>query len=123
MTKFKSAMIAFVACYSAINIFAAEIPEPTVEPKKINPGPPPSDAIVLFDGKDLSKWVGKDGGAAKWKITGKARKVKAPSKGGELLYGSRTVPQVDEGEAVVNGTGSISTKESFGDCQLHVEWA
>src|SRR5438094_9775043 len=33
------------------------------------PGKPPSDAIVLFDGKDLSKWVQKkDGSAAQWKV-------------------------------------------------------
>src|SRR6266403_1483114 len=32
-----------------------------------SPGRPPSDAVVLFDGKDLSKWAHKDGSAAKWK--------------------------------------------------------
>lgn len=84
-------------CLSVATLFAAEIPEPTVEPKVVNPGPPPSDAIVLFDGKNLSKWKGADGGAAKW--------------------------EVKDGVVTVNGTGSISTKEEFGDCQLHVEWA
>ena len=34
------------------------------EPKVVDPGPPPSDAIVLFDGKDLSAW----NGGEKWKI-------------------------------------------------------
>src|SRR5687768_18565547 len=29
---------------------------------------PPSDAIILFDGKDLSKWKGSDGGPAKWEV-------------------------------------------------------
>lgn len=70
------------------------------EPPVIDPGPlggPPSDAIVLFDGKDLSKWKGDKGGEAKWKVT--------------------------EGVVEVNGTGSIVTKEEFGDVQLHVEWA
>jgi len=33
-----------------------------------SPGRPPSDAVVLFDGKDLSKWAHKDGSAAKWKV-------------------------------------------------------
>src|SRR5713101_5352212 len=33
-----------------------------------SPGRPPSDAVVLFDGKDLSKWTHKDGSAAKWKV-------------------------------------------------------
>jgi len=62
------------------------------------PGKPPSDAVVLFDGKDLSGWVGKDGGPAQWRV--------------ENGY-----------MEVVPGTGNISTKAQFGDCQLHVEWA
>ena len=33
------------------------------------PVPPPADAIVLFDGKDLSEWRSADGGPAKWVIT------------------------------------------------------
>ena len=43
-------------------------------PKIVTPGPypgmvpPPSDAVVLFDGKDLSKWKSRDGSEAKWKI-------------------------------------------------------
>src|SRR5262249_39590096 len=62
------------------------------------PGKPPSDAIVLFDGKDLSKWVqGKDGSPAKWKV-----------ENGYL--------------EVVPKTGEIHTKDGFGDCQLHVEF-
>src|SRR5579872_4559743 len=32
------------------------------------PGRPPSDAVVLFDGKDLSRWSDKDGKPAKWKV-------------------------------------------------------
>ncbi|HLV88578.1 MAG TPA: DUF1080 domain-containing protein [Candidatus Sulfotelmatobacter sp.] len=62
------------------------------------PGRPPSDAVVLFDGKDLSKWVNKDGKAAQWKVEGGYMEV-APE------------------------TGNISTRDSFGDCQLHVEFA
>ncbi len=59
---------------------------------------PPSDAIVLFDGTDLSKWVMKKGGGpAKWKV--------------ENGY-----------MEVVKKTGSVLTKQSFGSCQLHVEW-
>jgi len=67
------------------------------EPPVIDPGPPPSDAIVLFDGKDLSKWKTRSGGGPKWKILG-------------------------DGAAEVSG-GDIMTKDEFGDCQLHVEWA
>jgi hypothetical protein len=62
------------------------------------PGQPPSDAIVLFDGQDLSQWVGRDGGKPKWKVADGAMKVVAK-------------------------TGNIETREHFGDCQLHVEWA
>ncbi|NLF38102.1 DUF1080 domain-containing protein [bacterium] len=60
-------------------------------------GAPPSDAIVLFDGKDLSKWTGKDG-KAEWKVENGYMEV---------------VPKA----------GSIRTKEQFGDGQLHVEFA
>jgi len=67
------------------------------EPRVVNPGPPPSDAIILFDGSDLSPWRGENGGKAAW--------------------------DVKEGVATVNGTGSIATKQPFGDCQLHIEWA
>ncbi len=59
-------------------------------------GAPPSDAIVLFDGKDLAAWRSGDGDA-KWKLAGGAMEV--------------------------NGTGNLVTRESFGDCQLHIEWA
>lgn len=62
------------------------------------PGNPPSDAVVLFDGKDLSHWVDKDGKEAKWKVENGFMQV-APN------------------------TGAISTKDSFGDCQLHVEFS
>ncbi len=78
-------------------IFAAE-KSGEREPQVINPGPPPSDAVVLFDGKDLAKWQSEKGTEAKWKLLG-------------------------DGSMEVNGTGSIMTKEEFGDCQLHVEWA
>ena len=90
--------IAALLCL-AVSLPAAEKQNET-EPKVINPGPvsgPPSDAIVLFDGKDLSQWKGGKDGEAKWKVA--------------------------DGVATVNGTGSIMTKEEFGDVQLHVEWA
>ena len=73
---------------------------PVVDPgpsSNERPTPPPSDAIILFDGKDLSRWVSRDGGIAKWKI-GKGYME------------------------VVKGSGGISTRQGFGDCQLHVEW-
>jgi hypothetical protein len=78
-----------------------EIPPPKTEPRLVDPGPPggpPSDAIVLFDGKDLSKWHGRDGSPAPWVVEDGAMVVKPK-------------------------TGDISTRESFGDVQLHIEWA
>ena len=66
----------------------------------MDPGPvggPPSDAIVLFDGKDLSQWKSASGGEAKWKV--------------------------ENGILEVTSTGNILTKEEFGDVQVHVEWA
>ncbi len=62
------------------------------------PGKPPSDAIVLLDGKDLSQWESDKGGPAKWAV-----------KDGYM--------------EVVPSTGDIRTKATFGDCQLHIEWA
>jgi hypothetical protein len=62
------------------------------------PGQPPSDAIVLFDGQDLSQWLTSKGEPAKWKV--------------ENGYFE-----------VVPKTGDVETKQAFGDCQLHVEWA
>ena len=71
---------------------------PGTEGAQDRPGQPPSDAIVLFDGKDLSKWKPVKGdGPAAWKVEG--------------------------GVLVVSGGGDIVTREEFGDCQLHVEWA
>jgi hypothetical protein len=61
-------------------------------------GRAPSDAVVLFDGKDLSQWRSERGGEARWKL-------------------------VDGGAMEANGTGSVLTKEEFRDVQLHVEWA
>jgi len=62
------------------------------------PGAAPSDAVVLFDGRDLSQWAGvKDGGPALWKVENGYMEV---------------VPK----------TGNIRTKEEFADCQLHVEF-
>jgi hypothetical protein len=62
-----------------------------------SPGRPPSDAVILFDGRDLSRWTGRDG-EARWKVENGSMEV-------------------------VPGTGNIQTREPFGDCQLHLEWA
>ena len=73
-------------------------------PRIVTPGafagsvPAPSDAIVLFDGRDLSRFRGKDGGPAPWKV-------------GDGYF------------EAVPGTGPLTTADAFGDIQLHVEWA
>ena len=62
------------------------------------PVPPPSDAVVLFDGKDLSQWCDNEGNPAKWIVK-------------------------DDVMESVPGSGYVFTKQAFGDCQLHVEWS
>ncbi|MBX2843662.1 MAG: DUF1080 domain-containing protein [Flammeovirgaceae bacterium] len=80
---------------------ATEIWEPV--PRKVDPGAdnatPPSDAVVLFGGKDLSEWESatEEGGDAKWEVK-------------------------DGIFTVVAKTGAIKTKKEFGSCQLHIEW-
>ncbi|MEJ8843140.1 DUF1080 domain-containing protein [Lacibacter sp. H375] len=80
-----------------------EIWEPEV--KVITPGKKAgeasSDAIVLFDGKNLDQWVSQ------------RDKTKAPA---------WKIINNDYFE-VVPGTGGIETKLPFGDCQLHIEWS
>src|SRR5438445_1789707 len=61
-------------------------------------GKAPSDATVLFDGKDLSQWASMEGKPTKW-ITR------------------------DGYMECVKGSGYVRTLQNFGDCQLHVEWA
>lgn len=72
-------------------------------PSAVEPGPeqapvpPPSGAIVLFGGQDLSEWASSDGTPAKWRVQGGYMEV---------------LPH----------TGNIHTRRAFGDVQLHVEW-
>ncbi len=73
--------------------------EPSIITPGANPGEAPSDAVILFDGKDLSGWKSlRTGAEARWDVINGFMQVKA-------------------------GTGDIATKEEFGDCQLHIEWA
>jgi hypothetical protein len=76
------------------------------QPRAVNPGPapaapvpPPADATVLFGASDLSAWQKDDstGGPAGWAVR-------------------------DGYFEVARGTGSIRTRQGFGDVQLHVEW-
>jgi len=80
-----------------------EVYEPV--PKVVTPGAtnaaPPSDAIVLFDGKNLDEWVtNRDKSPAKWTVADGILTVKKGPEGG----------------------GNIETKRTFKNYQLHVEW-
>lgn len=66
-------------------------------PQKL-PVAPPADALVLFDGKDVSQWRSQDGSPAKWIAR-------------------------DGYMESVKGSGYLFTRQTFGDVQLHVEWA
>ena len=73
-------------------------PVPKAVTPGATPGAPPSDAIVLFDGKNLDEWVSaRDKSPAKW--------------------------MVSDGVLTVNkAAGNIETKRAFKDYQLHIEW-
>ncbi|MBI1355579.1 MAG: DUF1080 domain-containing protein [Acidobacteria bacterium] len=75
------------------------------------PGKPPSDAIVLFDGSDLSEWQSWKGPLGFDFIGGK----------GEI--GPPQWKVEDGAMVVVKGAPSLMSKRKFGDVQLHVEWA
>lgn len=112
---FKS-MLSILLSFAVNNFINGQVPTPPAmapemtefwEPAVavVSPGKPdanafitaPSDAIVLFNGKDLSKWKNKDGAAAKWDVKDGVFTVK-------------------------KGTGDISTTQEFNDFQLHIEW-
>jgi 3-keto-disaccharide hydrolase len=99
-----------IACLGGAALLAAQerapgqMPAPSLEPPVVTPGAlpgaPPSDASVLFDGTDLSRWVSQDHPEqpAPWVVADGVMTVKPRS-------------------------GGIQTKDGFGSCQLHVEFA
>jgi hypothetical protein len=97
-----SLCVACVACCGPFTVVLAffGVPDRAPPPRKaVDPGDggsPPSDAIVLFDGKDLSQWRGPSG-EPRWKVE-------------------------DGAVTVAPGTGDLTTRASFGDVQLHIEW-
>ena len=72
-----------------------QVIEPLVQ---ILPAPAPKDATLLFKAGDISHWMAGDSSIAKWKVE-------------------------NDYMEIVPGTGAITSKESFGDVFLHVEWA
>jgi len=91
------------------SVFAQPDTDPARDPSKTEvwtpvpavvstpPGKAPSDAIVLFDGKDVSAWESEQGGRVPWRVA-------------------------DGALTVVPGSKGIRTRQRFCDIQLHVEW-
>jgi hypothetical protein len=71
----------------------AKRPQPPMVAPGERPGQPPADAVVLFDGTNLDAW---EGGRAE---------------------------SIEDGAINILKTDGLRTKRSFGDCQLHIEWA
>lgn len=95
-----SALTGLVLATLIASLIAADAPKPDPEPPVVDPGAvggPPSDAIVLFAGQDLSQFRGEKKPEPTWKLANGAMESTPP--------------------------GGIFSKEEFGDCQLHVEWA
>lgn len=94
-------LLAGVTAYAAVEKYKVHDMDrprpPVVEPRPY--GQPPSDAIVLFDGTDLSQWRSdKGGGPAAWEIVD------------------------NEYMVVPRKAGGIHTAMKFGSCQLHIEF-
>jgi hypothetical protein len=98
------AVVILSLCLLSVGMHGADNDAKTKQsaPTVVTPGEqgaPPSDATVLFDGTSLEAWQNGDE-AAKW----------------NLITSSSAME-------VKKGTGSLRTKQSFGDVQLHIEWA
>src|ERR1700685_273193 len=109
--QFLSSVVLATLSTAAASLYAQQAAKPRPEdtevwepvPKVVTPGAtcgaPPSDAIILFDGKNLDQWVS-------------ARDGKSPA---DWI--------ISDGVLTVNkAAGNIETKQPFKDYQLHVEW-
>lgn len=73
------------------------------QPPVVDPGsgalpvPPPSDAVVLFEGRDLERWRHPDGSSATWIVRDGYLEVRP-------------------------GSGDLLTRDDFADVQVHIEW-
>jgi hypothetical protein len=103
MKFFLTSALAVITMTSSLS---QEITDPKVtevwepEPKVITPGTngsAPSDAVVLFDGKNLNQWTDDKGNPSKWTIA-------------------------DGVLTVTPKSGNLKSKQTFGDVQLHLEF-
>ncbi|MEM0897824.1 MAG: DUF1080 domain-containing protein, partial [Verrucomicrobiota bacterium] len=83
-----------------------ERPRPTVVTPGKTDNAPPADATVLFDGTNLDAWL----------------TIPHRKKGEPEPEPTEAQWKVENGYVEVTNTGDIRTKESFGSCQLHIEW-
>jgi hypothetical protein len=107
--KYRLLLVTIILTGGSIMVNAQQKPKPEETelwepvPKVVTPGKtnsdPPSDAVILFDGKNLDQWVSVNDSSqpARWTVA-------------------------DGVVTVKKGTGNIQTKQSFKDYQLHIEW-
>ena len=80
---------------------------PPAPSTQVEAGRPPSDAVVLFDGKDLSQW----------------RRAARGAKG-KAIADEKPAWKVENGYMeIVPKSGAIVSKAKFADSQIHIEWA
>ena len=98
----RSSILRFLVAASLATVLPVAAQGTDPQPKAVTPGTlpgePPSDAVVLFDGKDASAWVYRDGRPAQWPV----------------VNGTLTCK---------SGTGNIYSKKKFGNAQIHVEFS
>lgn len=103
MHKLQFGLLVLLCMGVSVNCWSQQVSNDedwSTQPVSIDPGnasTPPSDAIILFDGSDVSQWADAIGDPVAWKV-----------ENGSL--------------EIVPGTGNIYSKKAFGDVQLHVEW-
>jgi hypothetical protein len=98
MKNLGSLTVALLLCVAISAQRVDDGPQPAVVVPGSLPGQPPSDAILLFGGKDVGQWEYKDGREAAW-------------------------PIVDGLLTCKSGTGNLYSKRKFGSAQIHLEFA
>jgi len=91
----------WIVIVTAVAALAAAALGQEPQPRVVDPGRPgqaPSDAVILFDGKDASEWIHHDGSPAGWPVVNGALTCKS-------------------------GTGDIFSKRKFESAQIHLEFA